>query len=214
MQDLGYTRPCRLPPHKPGCWAGASEDFRRTEQQSLTLGLRCTGQWLGGAVGHGDLQHRLHGDTRPTKGALKLADPGARRRKAGPPSPHPCNRRLPSAPHRAPPASPRHAHTHQQASAVPCVFPHRPLAAAGSHRLQTASLQSQSTMHTHHCGLTTAASPSPRWMARHPPDAGQTDAAGLSDSLYRKRPSLRRIPRSWTSETQSEGPPPPPCLNV
>ena len=27
-------------------------------------------------------------------------------------------------------------------------------------------------------------------------------------------PSLRRIPRSWTSETQHEGPPPLPCLNV
>lgn len=206
MQDLGYTGPCRLRPHNPGCWAEASEDFRQAGQQSLNLGLRHTGQWLGGAAGHGISSTGCvvtHGP--PTH-------PGAGRRKAGPPSP-PLQSPAPLGSTQTPSslAEPR---THQRASAVHCVFPHRPLAAAGSHRLQTASLQSQSTMHTHHCGLTTVASASPRWMARHPPDAGQTDAAGQSDSLHRKRPSLRRIPRSWTSETQREGPPPPPCLNV
>lgn len=167
IQDLGYTRPCRLLQHKPGCWAEASEDFRRTGQQSLTLGLRCTGQWLGERWGTEISSTSCVVTHGPPRGISSWPIPGPAAGRRGRHHPTPCNRRLPSAPHRAPPASPRHAHTHQQASAVPCVFPHRPLAAAGSHRLQTASLQSQNTMHTHHCGLTTEASrPLGGWPAR------------------------------------------------
>jgi hypothetical protein len=125
----------------------------------------------------------------------------------------PCSRRLPlGSPQPSSLAAPR---THSPAGFSSAHRP--PTSSTGRSRFPPAlhSLPPVSGHHAHSpLWLDYAESASSRWMARHPTDAGQTDAAGLSYSLHRKRPSLRRIPRSWTSETQHEGPPPLPCLNV
>lgn len=96
------------------------------------------------------LQHTAHPP------GINPASSGASRGKAGPPQ-APSSRRLPSAPRSL---RPRRA-THTLSSWLwPC--PQRSPAAAGSHGLRAASLQSRGAMHTHHGGPASAVSASSR----------------------------------------------------
>lgn len=193
--DPGHRHPIRAAgPERWGLQRGAS-----SPPASHPSGRPSpTAQQLRGAAGHWGLQH-THGGLDP---ATPSAVRGGRGRHSFPPGAGSLSSAL---------AAPR---THSAARS-PC--PPSSLPDGRPQPVPTGFTQPPSGVGAPRT-LTIVARrlrrPSPLVMARHPPDAGQTDAAGPSERPHRKRPSLSRIPRSWTSETKRESPPPPPFLNV